>query len=61
MMKKNKYHENYTIRAKDFNLYTIKQNKKSLSPFDNKRYLINNIENIPYCNKDDTTIKENSY
>ena len=50
------YHKNYTIRAENFELNTIEQNKISMSSFDNKRYLVNNIETIPYC---DEEIKNN--
>jgi hypothetical protein len=44
-------HINYCIRAQNFELNTIEQNKVSMSPFDNKRYFINNIETIPYCSE----------
>ena len=50
------YHKNYAIRNKKFETNTIEQNKKSLSSFDNKRYLLNNIETLPYC---DNETKEN--
>ena len=49
MNEENKYHKNYCIRAQKFEVNTIEQNKISMSPFDNKRCLINNIETIPYC------------
>ena len=45
----NQSHNNYNIRAQNFEINTVRQNKISMSPFDNKRYLINNIETIPYC------------
>ena len=43
---------NYNIRAQNFKINTVKQNKISMSPFDNKRYLLNNKETIPYCSKE---------
>ena len=43
------FQNNYNIRAQNFEIYTVKQNKISMSPFDNKRYLVNNKETIPYC------------
>ena len=52
MNKKNKWHKNYCIRAQKFEVNTIEQNKISMSPFDNKRYLVNNIETIPYCSRE---------
>ena len=52
MNEKNKWHKNYCIRAQKFEVHTIEQNKISMSPFDNKRCLINNIETIPYCSKE---------
>ena len=42
-------HNNYNIRAQNFEINTVRQNKVSMSPFDNKRYLVNNTETIPYC------------
>ena len=42
-------HNNYNIRAQNFEINTIRQNKISMPPFDNKRYLLNNRETKPYC------------
>ena len=42
-------HNNCNIRAQNFEINTVGQNKISLSPFDNKRYLVNNKETIPHC------------
>ena len=41
---KSQYHKNYAIRNKKFETNTTEQNKKSLSSFDNKRYLLNNVK-----------------
>ena len=41
-------HSFYTLRSKSHQVYTAHQSKKSLSPYDDKRWLINNFESIPY-------------
>lgn len=38
----------YNITSKDFQLYTVKSQKTALSPFDDKRYLVDNINTLPY-------------
>lgn len=38
-----------TIRAKKHNIYSIQQQKVALSPFDNKRFILeNNIDTLPW-------------
>ena len=39
---------NYCIRSNEFEIYSTEQYKCSLSSFDDKRYLIDNIKTIPY-------------
>ena len=50
--------KNYSIRAKDFQLYTQENNKIGARSIDNKRYMLNSISNIPYTNSKE--IKKNS-
>lgn len=38
----------YNITSKGLKLYTVKINKIALSPYDNKLYLVNNIETHPF-------------
>ena len=54
-------HNKYNIRAQNFEINTVRQNKISTSPFDNKRYLVHNKETIPYCTDEtrNTIQKEN--
>ena len=47
---------NYSIRSKKFDLFTLEQNKIACSPIDQKRYMINNIKTLPFC--DEETKKE---
>ena len=47
---------NYSIRSKKFDLFTLEQNKIACSPIDQKRYMINNIKTLPFC--DEKTKKE---
>ena len=44
----NKTSEQFCIRSHDHNMYLQQITKKSLSPFDDKRKYINNIQSIPW-------------
>ena len=41
---------NRSIRSKNHQVYVSKQTRRSLNPFDDKRYYINSIESIPFRN-----------
>lgn len=41
-------HEFHAIRSKSHHVYTAHQTKVSLSPFDDKRWLLNSIDSLPY-------------
>ncbi len=38
----------YSIVSKQHNLYTVELDKIALSPYDDKRYLIDNINTLPF-------------
>ena len=38
----------YGIVSKNLKLYTVELKKTALSPYDDKRYLVNNIDTLPY-------------
>ena len=40
------------IRSKSHEVYTSEERKMSLSPFDDKRYLVSHLESIPYGHRD---------
>ncbi len=42
-------HSFSSIQSKDHKVFTGKQNKICLSPFDDKRFLLNNIDTLPYA------------
>jgi hypothetical protein len=44
-------HSSLCIRSKDHDISTLRINKKSLSAFDDKRYLLNSIESLSYGHK----------
>ena len=40
----------YTMNSKNHSMYVFKSNKKSLSAFDDKRYILEDgINTIPHC------------
>ena len=42
-------HSFSSIQSKDHKVFTGKQKKICLSPFDDKRFLLNNIDTLPYA------------
>ena len=43
------YHKMKTIRSENYEIYSLEINKRSLSSFDDKRYICNNgIESFAY-------------
>ena len=50
-------HDFFTLRSNCHQVCTTHQSKKSLSPFDDKRWLLNNLDSLPYGHKNIPEIK----